>query len=423
MRSPWLVLMLLPAVFAASGELLVSVAKAFMGARHLSVMTAFVCRHSDEVRVAKRLMGLGMRIAVFSDQEKEGLLRTSLSINYQSMAVVIDMSCAGAQALLQQDASGICAPLGLSKRERVLRRGHRDAAARRGRPSGGRHLHASGAPGRGRFRGHYQPLQWKVRVPAAIVGRDGTDLQPSLQHQRLVHHPSGVGSADGRNPADTQGSCFDSPRTVYLTLLVLSVSLYTVYSAIIVTLLQAPGPPIRTLTDLMASPLQLCMQDLISNTKYVNETIDPEVKRLFREKLYPQPPEVAFTTPEKGLAKVKEGLVAFHGDMASGFKINSDTFEESAKCRLRYVQMITSVKITIPVKKGMMWVREAGLLKREDLLWVSQAPKCSGDGPGFVVIGFAEVSPILEVFIYGSFLAGTFFVLEMAFRRLCQRSD
>ena len=75
------------------------------------------------------------------------------------------------------------------------------------------------------------------------------------------------------------------------------------------------------------------------------------MRRLFQEKLYPQPPGVAFTSPEVGMERVKGGLVAFHGDMASGYKIISDTFQEHEKCRLRSVQMMTTVKITIPVAK------------------------------------------------------------------------
>ena len=62
----------------------------------------------------------------------------------------------------------------------------------------------------------------------------------------------------------------NSMRIVFVLELLIAVSLFTSYSAIIVVLLQAPAPPITSLSDLMRSPLQLCMQDLVSNTRYVN---------------------------------------------------------------------------------------------------------------------------------------------------------
>ncbi|KAJ9586812.1 hypothetical protein L9F63_019598 [Diploptera punctata] len=237
----------------------------------------------------------------------------------------------------------------------------------------------------------------------------------------------GIICQEGANGSPT----YTSMRIVFLMMLFLSVFLYTSYSAIIVVLLQAPASPISTITDLMASPLKLCMQDLISNTRYVNETIDPDIKRLYREKLYNQPPAVAFTSPEIGISRVQKGLVAFHGDMSSGFKIISDTFEEHEKCRLRYVQMISTVMVTIPVTKGsqyeehirqkIIWLRESGLLDREDKVWVSQPPKCSKDDGQFVIIGLTEFFPVIQVFLYGVLFSIILLIIEFIVNKALPR--
>jgi hypothetical protein len=79
--------------------------------------------------------------------------------------------------------------------------------------------------------------------------------------------------------------------------------------------------------------------------------MSPVIQRLFREKLYAQPYEQAFTTQEVGIAKIRTGLNAFHGD-ASAYKVMSDTFEEFDKCRLKEIKMYSTDKLAFPVRKG-----------------------------------------------------------------------
>jgi hypothetical protein len=67
--------------------------------------------------------------------------------------------------------------------------------------------------------------------------------------------------------------------------------------------------------------------------------------------LFTQPYHKAFTTPEVGVQKMREGLYAFHGD-ADAFKIISETYDEHEKCRLKDIKMFSTIQLALVVKKG-----------------------------------------------------------------------
>ena len=83
----------------------------------------------------------------------------------------------------------------------------------------------------------------------------------------------------------------------------------------------------------------------------MQETTDPEIKELYFKHLFAQPYHKAFTTSEVGVARMRRGLHAFHGE-ASAFRFISETYEEHEKCRLKYIRMFSSVQLALPVKKG-----------------------------------------------------------------------
>jgi hypothetical protein len=87
--------------------------------------------------------------------------------------------------------------------------------------------------------------------------------------------------------------------------------------------------------------LSVCLQD----------TTDPEVKRLFNQKLYTRPPNKAFTTLEIGVENLRKGLNAFYTGLEA-YQIMSDTYDESDKCRLKEISMNPTNILGIPVKKG-----------------------------------------------------------------------
>ncbi|KAJ4439296.1 hypothetical protein ANN_07418 [Periplaneta americana] len=145
-----------------------------------------------------------------------------------------------------------------------------------------------------------------------------------------------------------------SSRIVFLFLLLLALFLTTSYSAIIVSLLQTPSDAINTLTELLDSPFKLSMRDISYNTKYVNDSTDPEIKRLYYKKLYTRPHHEAFTSEQVGIEKIRRGLYAFY-IAQEGYKYMSDTYEEYEKCKLKEIQINPSNILGFPVKKGIMY--------------------------------------------------------------------
>jgi hypothetical protein len=84
---------------------------------------------------------------------------------------------------------------------------------------------------------------------------------------------------------------------------------------------------------------------------YLQDTTNPEVKRLFYQKLYTRPRHKAFTNLEIGVESLRNGLNAFYTG-SEAYKVMSDTYEESEKCRLKEISIIPTNLLGIPVKKG-----------------------------------------------------------------------
>jgi hypothetical protein len=83
---------------------------------------------------------------------------------------------------------------------------------------------------------------------------------------------------------------------------------------------------------------------------YFQETTDPEVTNIFKEKLYTQPFKEAFTTQDVGMEKIRRGLYAYHG-LAGAYKIVSDTYEDHEKCRFKEINMFTSLHQCFTARK------------------------------------------------------------------------
>jgi hypothetical protein len=72
---------------------------------------------------------------------------------------------------------------------------------------------------------------------------------------------------------------------------------------------------------------------------------------VFYQKLYTRPHQKAFTTLEIGVESLRKGLNAFYSGVEA-YKVMSDTYEESDKCRLKEISMNPTDVLGIPVKKG-----------------------------------------------------------------------
>ncbi|PSN35598.1 hypothetical protein C0J52_20449 [Blattella germanica] len=154
----------------------------------------------------------------------------------------------------------------------------------------------------------------------------------------------------------------------------------------------------------------------------LQDSRDPLVKKLFYEKLYKMQYRDAFVSQETGVEKMRSGLFAFYGD-AEAYKIMSDTYEEDEKCQLKEITINPSNSLALPVRKAsqfkehvtqkILWLREAGMIKREYKRWFIQRPKCDSDSRGFVSVRIKDFYPVLVILSFG--IAGSlmFFALEL----------
>jgi hypothetical protein len=87
----------------------------------------------------------------------------------------------------------------------------------------------------------------------------------------------------------------------------------------------------------------------------LQETTDPEVTRVFKEKLYTQPFQEAFTAETVGMEKIRKGLYAYHG-LSGAYKVISDTYKDDEKCRFKEIRMFTSLHLSFTARKGSPYI-------------------------------------------------------------------
>lgn len=72
---------------------------------------------------------------------------------------------------------------------------------------------------------------------------------------------------------------------------------------------------------------------------------------MYKKKIAPPRKRPAFFNIHEGMAKVREGLFAFHLDLTSAYTVISNTFEEHEKCGLQEIRFMPKARIAIPVQK------------------------------------------------------------------------
>ncbi|XP_075217905.1 glutamate receptor ionotropic, kainate glr-3-like [Lycorma delicatula] len=254
-------------------------------------------------------------------------------------------------------------------------------------------------------------------------------------------------SRDWSNPLDiltlVSGSIFQQGYPVWPTsttakIILFSVSLvslflYTSYSATVVALLQSSSKAIITLTDLVKSPLTVGVHDMTYNRVNFKESVDSEVKSLYQHKVLPKGQD-AFMKPSKGINNVRKGLFAFQVEVDQGYKLISDTFDESEKCGLSEVRLFRTPSLALPVIKRscyrelftrqLRWQREVGIMNRIERLWLPQKPSCGSRGGGdYVRVGLSEFHPVLLILLYGMILGASLLVMEIIYYHRSYKGD
>ncbi|CAL1685011.1 unnamed protein product [Lasius platythorax] len=222
-----------------------------------------------------------------------------------------------------------------------------------------------------------------------------------------------------------------SARIITLMLLLASLSLYAAYTANIVTLLQSPGDSIKTLSDLLHSPLTLAAQDVLYAHYMFKTYQDPVRKAILKEKIEPKGRKANWMSLEEGVRRVRNESLAFHGSENRIYQIIEETYREEEKCGLTEIDYMNVIQPHLPlpkqspyleiIKNGALKLREYGLKQRDEHRLLTRKPACSSQ-INFLSVGFTECRFILVIMSYGVLLSLIIFALELLWHKIRNKS-
>ncbi|XP_053981714.1 probable glutamate receptor isoform X1 [Hylaeus volcanicus] len=212
------------------------------------------------------------------------------------------------------------------------------------------------------------------------------------------------------------------PRIVTLMLLIAALSLYASYTANIVALLQSTTDSIKTLADLLNSPLRLGAQDIIYNRYYFKSFQDPVRRAIVDQRIEPKGQKSNWMDISEGVQRLRTELFAFHGERGTTYKIIQETFREEEKCGIQEIFMLgvldplMAVRMRSPyreiVRNVALLMHETGLKYREENRLYTDKPECQGQ-TSFISIGFTECYFALVSMGYGALLSLVVLALEI----------
>ncbi|XP_049876638.1 ionotropic receptor 75a-like [Pectinophora gossypiella] len=217
-------------------------------------------------------------------------------------------------------------------------------------------------------------------------------------------------------------------RCVTLLLFVALTILYAAYSANIVVLLRAPSSSVRSLTDLLNSPLKFGASDFEYNRYFFKKLNEPIRKAIYDKKIAPKGQKPNFYSMNEGIEKVRKGLFAFHMELNPGYRLIQETYQEDEKCDLVEIDYINEMDPWLPGQKNSPFkdlfkinfikIRESGLQACIHHRLHVPKPKCSGTVSTFSSVGITDMYPGMLATLYGMLLAPAVLLLEIAYKRL-----
>ncbi|XP_011685135.1 PREDICTED: glutamate receptor U1-like [Wasmannia auropunctata] len=218
-------------------------------------------------------------------------------------------------------------------------------------------------------------------------------------------------------------------RIITLMLLLASLSLYAAYTANIVALLQSTTDSIKTLSDLLYSPLTLGVQDIPYNRYYFKASQDPIRKAIVEQKIEPRGHKSNWMSLEEGVRRIRNEPFAFYCLRSSIYYIMQHTYQEEEKCGLTEIDFISTILVGYPliaiqkqspyleiIKNGALKLQEYGLKHRDEYRMFTNKPMCSSQ-TGFITIGFTECYFAIVVMGYGALLSVIVFVFELLWHK------
>ncbi|KAG5344282.1 GRID2 protein, partial [Acromyrmex heyeri] len=215
-------------------------------------------------------------------------------------------------------------------------------------------------------------------------------------------------------------------RIVTLMLLLTSLSLYAAYTANIVALLQTTTDSIKTLSDLLHSPLNLGVQDIVFNRNYFKTFQDPIRKAIVEQKIEPKGHKPNWMSLEEGVRRIRNEPFAFHGIRSPMYHIMQNTYQEEEKCGLTEIDYLNEIYPVIAIakkspyleiiKNGALKLREYGLMYRNEYRMYIKKPTCSSQ-TGFITIGFTECYFAIITMGYGVLFSVIIFTLELLWHK------
>lgn len=143
-----------------------------------------------------------------------------------------------------------------------------------------------------------------------------------------------------------------SGRFIVLTTFLTTLAIFTSYSASIVALLQSPSHSIKTIEDLMSSPLKMALQDTSYNRQnYQFENISM-LKPVYDKKIQPIGKAGWIFNLSEGVEKIRTELFACQLESPSAYKAIANTFTESEKCGLTEIHLLRLAVTTVMVERN-----------------------------------------------------------------------
>lgn len=141
-----------------------------------------------------------------------------------------------------------------------------------------------------------------------------------------------------------------SGKFVVLTTFLSAVALFTSYSASIVALLQSPSTSIKTVEDLIASPLKVAIQDAGYTRFYYMKMNDSVLSQVYEKKIQPLGKDGWIYDTNTGVERVRTELLAYQLEDKPAYKAISKTYTEQEKCSLSEIYIARMPMTTITVK-------------------------------------------------------------------------